>query len=94
MLVIFAFVVGAVVVVSAFVSFSAVETEIGYVPKKEDLQLDGLDLSDETITELLSIDKAAWREDLANQREFFAQFGDKLPQEIKDSMDQLEKNLG
>lgn len=73
---------------------SAVETEIGYVPKKEDLQLDGLDLSDETITELLSIDKAAWREDLANQREFFAQFGDKLPQEIKDSMDQLEKNLG
>ncbi len=71
----------------------AVETEIGFVPNKEDLQLDGLDLTDETITELLSIDIDAWKEDLANQREFFAQFGDKLPQKIKDSMDTLEKNL-
>ncbi len=71
----------------------AVETEIGYVPNKEDLQLDGLDLSDEVVTELLSIDKEAWKEDLANQREFFAQFGDRLPKEIKDSMDTLEKNL-
>ncbi len=71
----------------------AVETEIGFVPKKDDLQLDGLDLSDETITELLSIDKTAWKEDLENQREFFAQFGDRLPNEIKESMDTLEKNL-
>ena len=71
----------------------AVETEIGYVPNKADLQLDGLDLSDEVVTELLSIDKDAWKEDLENQREFFAQFGDKLPKEIKDSMDVLEKNL-
>ncbi len=71
----------------------AVETEIGFVPEKDDLQLDGLDISDETLTELLSIDKEAWKDDLANQREFFAQFGDKLPKEIKDSMDELEKNL-
>ncbi|MBE7031463.1 MAG: phosphoenolpyruvate carboxykinase (GTP) [Ruminococcaceae bacterium] len=72
----------------------AVETEIGYVPRQEDLQLEGLDLSDEVVTELLSIDKQAWKEDLANQREFFAQFGDRLPKEIKDSMDELEKRLG
>ena len=72
----------------------AVETEIGFVPNKEDLQLEGLDLSDEVVTELLSIDKDAWKEDLANQREFFAQFGDRLPKEIKDSMDELEKRLG
>ncbi|MDO4743957.1 MAG: phosphoenolpyruvate carboxykinase (GTP) [Clostridia bacterium] len=72
---------------------SAVETEIGYVPNKEDLQLDGLDLSDEVVTELLSIDIDAWKEDLQNQREFFAQFGDKLPKEIVESMDTLEKNL-
>ncbi len=71
----------------------AVETEIGYVPNKSDLQLDGLDLSDEVVDELLSIDVDAWKEDLANQREFFAQFGDKLPKEIKESMDTLEANL-
>jgi len=72
---------------------SAVETEIGFVPNKEDLQLDGLDLSDEVIDELLSIDIDAWKEDVKNQREFFAQFGDKLPKEIKDSMDELEAKL-
>ena len=72
----------------------AVETEIGFVPNKEDLQLDGLDITDEALTELLSIDKEAWKEDLANQREFFAQFGDKLPKEIVESMDALEKKLG
>ncbi len=71
----------------------AVETEIGYVPNKADLQLEGLDLSDEVVDELLSIDVDAWKEDLANQREFFAQFGDKLPKEIKESMDTLEANL-
>ncbi len=71
----------------------AVETEIGYVPNKEDLQLEGLDLSDEVVDELLSIDIDAWKEDLANQREFFAQFGDRLPKEIKESMDTLEANL-
>ena len=72
----------------------AVETEIGFVPKKEDLDLEGLDIDDATLTELLSIDKEVWKEEVANQREFFAQFGDKLPQEIKDSMDELEKRLG
>ncbi len=71
----------------------AVETEIGFVPEKGDLQLEGLDISDETLTELLSIDKEAWKEDLANQREFFAQFGDRLPKEIEESMDTLEANL-
>lgn len=71
----------------------AVETEIGYVPNKEDLQLEGLDLSEEVVDELLSIDIDAWKEDLANQREFFAQFGDRLPKEINESMDTLEANL-
>ena len=71
----------------------AVETEIGFVPNKEDLQLDGLDLSDEVVDELLSIDIDAWKEDVQNQREFFAQFGDKLPKALRDSMDELEAKL-
>ena len=71
----------------------AVETEIGFVPNKEDLQLDGLDMDDAVLTELLSIDKEVWKEEVANQREFFAQFGDKLPKEIVENMDALEKKL-
>ncbi len=69
------------------------ETAIGYVPNKEDLQLEGLDIDDATLTELLSIDKEVWKEEVKDQREFFAQFGDKLPKEIKDEVDNLEKRL-
>lgn len=71
----------------------AVETPIGYLPKKEDLDLSGLDISDEVIDELLSVKKEYWVEDIAGQKEFFAKFGDKLPQEIKDEMAKLEKNF-
>ena len=69
------------------------ETAIGFVPNKEDLQLEGLDISDAALTELLSIDKEVWKEEVKDQREFFAQFGDKLPKEIKDEVDNLEKKL-
>ena len=71
----------------------AVETEIGFVPNKEDLQLEGLDIDDATLTELLSIDKEVWKDEVKDQREFFAQFGDKLPKEIKEEVDNLEKKL-
>ena len=71
----------------------AVETPIGFVPKKEDINVEGLGISDETLTELLSVDKEIWKEEVKSQREFFAQFGDRLPKEIKDSMDELEAKL-
>ncbi len=69
------------------------ETAIGYVPNKEDLQLEGLDIDDATLTELLSIDKEVWKEEVKDQREFFSQFGDKLPAEITAEVDKLENNL-
>ncbi len=72
----------------------AIETPIGFVPNKEDLDLDGLDMDDAVLTELLSIDKDVWKDEVKQQREFFAQFGDRLPKEIADSMDELEKKLG
>lgn len=71
----------------------AVETPIGYLPKKEDLDLSGLDIADEVVDELLSVKKEYWVEDIAGQKEFFAKFGNKLPQEIKDEMAKLEKNF-
>ncbi len=71
----------------------AVETPIGYLPKKEDLDLTGLDIADDVVDELLSVKKEYWVEDIAGQKEFFAKFGDKLPQELKEEMEKLEKNF-
>ena len=73
----------------------AVETPIGYVPNAEDINVAGLeDVTTETVAELLSVDKALWQEDAAGIREFYAKFGDKLPKELAEELETLEKNLG
>ena len=71
----------------------AVESPIGYLPKKEDIDTTDLDISDEVLTELLSVDKEVWLEDVQNQKEYFAQFGDRLPKAISEELAALEKNL-
>lgn len=71
----------------------AVETAIGYLPKAEDLDISGLDLSDEVMAELLSVDKEAWLADVENQKEFFAPLGDRMPAELKEEQAKLEERL-
>ncbi len=71
----------------------AKETAIGFVPDKKDLNLEGLDISDAVVDELLSVKKEYWVDDIANQREFFAQFGDRLPKEITEELEKLENNM-
>ncbi len=72
----------------------AVETPIGYEPKPEDINIDGLDISVDVIKELLTVDKGLWKEEAKGIREFYAQFGDRLPKELSDELDALEKRLG
>ena len=73
----------------------AVETEIGYVPKAEDINIEGLDgITVDTIKELLTVDVASWKEDAKNIREFYAQIGDHVPAELYAELDALEKRLG
>ena len=71
----------------------AVETPIGFVPKAEDIDIEGLGLSLDTIKELLTVDKASWLEDVANIKEFYAQIGDHMPKELYEELDKLESNL-
>jgi len=68
------------------------ETAIGYLPNKEDLNLEGLNITDEVLTDLLTVDKNVWLEDVAGQKEFFAKF-DRLPKEIADQLAALEARL-
>ncbi len=72
----------------------AVETPIGYEPKPEDINVEGLDIDTEVVKGLLDVDKALWKEEAAGIREFYGKFGDKLPQELKDQLAGLEKRLG
>lgn len=69
------------------------DSEIGLLPTASDIDTNGLGISDDQLNELLSVDKEVWKEDLANIKEYFAQFGDRLPAEIKKQLDILDKNL-
>ena len=75
-------------------SVDAVETPIGYEPKPEQINLDGLDdVTMETVAGLLDVDKKLWLEDVAAIKEFYAKFGDRLPKELSDELVALEKRL-
>ncbi|MBO4950547.1 MAG: phosphoenolpyruvate carboxykinase (GTP) [Clostridia bacterium] len=71
----------------------AVECEIGYLPKPEDIDVEGLDIAPEVMKELLSVDKASWIEDLDSIKAFYAKIGDTMPKELLDELATLEANL-
>jgi phosphoenolpyruvate carboxykinase (GTP) len=43
---------------------------------------------------LLAVDPEEWRAEVPSIREHFAQFGDKLPEELRAEVDRLEQQLG
>ena len=70
----------------------AVESPIGYLPKKEDLNLNGLDISDADLDELLKVDKEVWLDEVAQIKELYAGF-DRLPSVLADQLKALEERL-
>ena len=71
----------------------AVETPIGLLPSREGLDLNGLDLPDEYLDELLKVRAEDWLPELPEIREFYSKFGDRMPAEMRAEVDALEKRL-
>jgi len=69
------------------------ETPIGLIPAAEDLDLTGLDLTQEDLSILLSVDTDGWLEEIPKLREYFAKFGSRLPAEISRELDSVEQAL-
>ena len=73
----------------------AVETPIGYEPKPEDINIEGLkDITLDTIKGLLDVDVDLWKADVIGIEEFYAKFGSKLPAEMKNQLEALKARLG
>ena len=73
----------------------AVETPIGYEPKPEDINIEGLkDITLDTIKGLLDVDVDLWKADVAGIEDFYAKFGSKLPAEMKHQLEALKARLG
>ena len=71
----------------------AVETAIGRVPTAEAIDTSGLDLDDATMAKILEVDNEAWRAEIPLIEDHLAKFGDRLPAELRDELNELEKRL-
>lgn len=73
----------------------AVETEIGYMPKAEDINLEGLEgeVDIEKLNAMLNVDKALWKEEAKGIEEFYASLGNTVPKELYDNLETLKKNV-
>jgi phosphoenolpyruvate carboxykinase (GTP) len=71
----------------------ALDTPIGYVPTPTAIDLDGLDVTLEDMTELLNVDAAEWRDEVPSIRQYYEQFGDHLPYELIQQVNDLEARL-
>ena len=71
----------------------AVETAIGFVPRKESIDVSGLNGQADKMDEVLVVDKAAWLDECDLIAEHQAKFGDRLPVEMKNQFEQLKARL-
>jgi phosphoenolpyruvate carboxykinase (GTP) len=71
----------------------AVETPIGLVPAEDAIDTDGLDLPPRAMAELLKVDPEEWRAQVPQIEQHFAQFGDDLPDELREQLERLENRL-
>lgn len=69
------------------------ETAIGYVPKPEDINLEGCGVDKETLKGLLNVDTETWKKEAEGIKEFYKKFGDKLPKELNEELSALESRL-
>ncbi|HOA54805.1 MAG: phosphoenolpyruvate carboxykinase (GTP) [Acetivibrionales bacterium] len=71
----------------------AVETPIGYMPTVDAIDTDGLDISEEAMQELLSVNREEWLKEVESIREHYASYGEKMPKELYSQLEALEKRL-
>jgi len=71
----------------------AEETPIGYLPRSDDLNLEGIDVGPKEMAQLLDVEVSAWQEELPGQKEFLETFGDRMPREMWSQYQSLEERL-
>jgi phosphoenolpyruvate carboxykinase (GTP) len=72
---------------------AAVDTPIGLLPARGSLDVNGLEISEADLDELLAVDTAGWGSAIPQIREHFARFGDRLPDQLNRQLDALQSAL-
>ena len=71
----------------------AENTPIGYLPKSGDINLSGIESVSSKMDEILKVDEEEWMAECEGIREYYKQFGDRLPDEILRQFNALKDRL-
>ncbi len=71
----------------------AVETAIGNMPTLDGIDFDGLNMAEEDIANLMRVDIEGWLSELPGIEEYYASFGEHLPEELNKQVQALRKRL-
>ena len=71
----------------------AVKSPIGNIPAPGAIDTEGLDVSEEDMSELLHVDRQEWLHEVDSIKEYYKIYGDKLPKELAHQLANLEERL-
>jgi len=71
----------------------AVDTPIGQVPAPGAIDATGLDIDEDVLQALLSVDADLWRAEVEQIEEHYAGLGDRVPEALRHELAELEKRL-
>ena len=73
----------------------AKETEIGFIPNAEDINIEGLEgeVTLDSLKSILEVEKELWQEDAKGIEEFYAKFGNRIPPVLAEELATLKKNV-
>ena len=69
-------------------------TPIGNIPTRDALDLSNLHLADEDVKELLAVDLAGWKTEIADVAANYAKFGSSLPKALSEQLESLKQRIG
>jgi phosphoenolpyruvate carboxykinase (GTP) len=71
----------------------AQKTPIGLLPNDGDLDLSGLDIAPEDMSELMSIDTEAWKAEIPDIKRHFSLFDNRLPERLNKQLQEFIQRL-
>ena len=71
----------------------AQDTPIGFLPHRDDIDMNGLDIPNKNIDELLSVNEKEWLTEIQSIGEYIQNFGQRVPKELLDQFKKLEIEL-
>ncbi len=70
------------------------KSPIGLLPEEGDLDLKGMDISSEDMKELMKVDSMEFRAGIPDIEQYFAKFGNRLPERLKKQLKEFIERLG